>query len=75
MINIGDTILWAEQVYTIIDIDLDIPNNQILFKWGYIEMWHSDLETVTDLINEGVIIVVKRANDISPVKYINKFYL
>jgi hypothetical protein len=75
MINVGDTILWAEQVYNIIDIDLDIPNNQILFKWGYIEMWHSDLETVNDLINEGVIIVVKRANDISPVKYINKFYL
>ena len=75
MINIGDTILWAEQVYTIIDIDLGITNNQILFKWGCIEMWHSDLETVNDLINEGVIIVVKRANDISPVKYINKFYL
>lgn len=75
MINIGDTILWAEQVYTIIGIDLGIPNNQILFKWGCIEMWHSDLETVNDLINEGVIIVVKRANDISPVKYINKFYL
>jgi hypothetical protein len=75
MINVGDTILWAEQVYNIIDIDLGIPNNQILFKWGYIEMWHSDLETVNDLINEGVIIVVKRANDISPVKYINKFYL
>ena len=75
MINIGDTILWAEQVYTIIDIDLGINNNQILFKWGCIEMWHSDLETVNDLINEGVIIVVKRANDISPVKYINKFYL
>ncbi len=75
MINIGDTILWAGQVYNIIDIDPDILNNQILFKWGYIEMWHSDLETVNDLINEGVIIVVKRANDISPVKYINKFYL
>jgi hypothetical protein len=75
MINIGDTILWAGQVYNIIDIDPNIPNNQILFKWGYIEMWHSDLETVNDLINEGVIIVVKRANDISPVKYINKFYL
>ena len=75
MINIGDTILWAEQVYTIIGIDLGIPKSQILFKWGCIEMWHSDLETVNDLINEGVIIVVKRANDISPVKYINKFYL
>jgi hypothetical protein len=75
MINIGDTILWAGQVYTIGAINLDLPTNQILFKWGCIEMWHSDLETVNDLINEGVIIVVKRANDISPVKYINKFYL
>ena len=74
MISVGDMILWAGQVYTIGAINLDLPINQILFKWGHIEMWHSDFDTVSDLINEGAIIIVKRSNDISPVKYVKTFY-
>ncbi len=77
MIKVGDTILWSNDIYFIKDIDEDKPINQILFSFlnSSMEVWHSDVATVNELIEEGVIVIVKRDNDFSPIKYVKPFTL
>jgi len=81
-LSIGDKVKFDSSghiVYTVLDINTDKLNHQVLFGWhdGVMDhtVWFGHLLDLNNRIDLGLISIVSRGDVLSPLKKVKKFNL